>query len=83
MVSGEVLTVSLATGIRVRSLGKCEFDFTFANEVQHSGEFHIVPELSAHVVLGMPWLRDANPDIDWVTGSLLLRGCGVPVWGDM
>ena len=40
----------------------------------HTVDLFIVPELSMHVVLGMPWLRCYNPTIDWVAGRVTLSG---------
>jgi transposase InsO family protein len=35
--------------------------------------FQVVPGLVLDIVLGMPWLESANPDIDWVNGTITVR----------
>ena len=72
------MEVRLATGIVVYSTQVASSCVTFGNGVAHSVPFRVVPELSAGVILGMPWLRTVNPRIDWVLGTVWF-GDDVPV----
>ena len=49
----------------MKSAGLCIVQWWFANGVEQIGEFYVVPELNYHLVFGMPWLKAANPVIDW------------------
>ena len=40
----------------------------FGNNFSCTVNFAIVPNLSASVILGMPWLSSVNPSIDWRRG---------------
>ncbi|KAI9034793.1 retropepsin-like aspartic protease/reverse transcriptase [Aspergillus affinis] len=45
--------------------------------------FDVTPLGRYNVVLGIPWLRDYNPEIDWKTESLQFTKCECPRQGQM
>ena len=45
--------------------------FTIDSYSDHD-EFHVTPLSGFDIILGMPWLRRLNPNIDWTTGALCL-----------
>ena len=64
------MSVRLATGITVLSDRTVTLPVDFGGDVTCEITFHVVPELSYACIFGMPWLRDVNPDIDWVHGTV-------------
>ena len=37
----------------------------FAENVEYTVEFRVVPALNHQIILGMPFLHQVNPTIDW------------------
>lgn len=72
------LPIRLATGVMVYSTSVVRAQVSFGIGIVHEIEFRVVPELSVGVILGMPWLRERNPSIDWALGTVSL-GDGAPV----
>ena len=48
-------------------------------QVQQDIEFHVVPHLNHPLILGLQWLRIANPTIDWSMLNITLDGHTAPV----
>ena len=59
------MEVKLATGIRVLSAGEVNACVEFVPGCAHNVTLCVVPELAHPVVLGVPWLKVNNPNIDW------------------
>lgn len=47
-----------------------DIDCVLSDGLVHSVLCYVVPELTCPIVLGMPWLREHNPRIDWTTGTV-------------
>ena len=45
---------------------------------QEQINFNVTPLGQYNVVLGIPWLRNHNPDINWKTGQIFFMNCRCP-----
>lgn len=64
------MKVRLANGKTVRSIGVVDIECVLSDGLVHSVLCYVVPDLTCPIVLGMPWLREHNPCIDWTTGTV-------------
>ena len=74
------LTVTLANGSLVSSVSQYFLHLEIPSEISEQPvviEQHVcvLPNLTSDVILGMDWLEQNNPRIDWVANKLCL-GCG-------
>ena len=65
-----MLLVRLANGKTVSSTGVVKLECVLSDGLVQSVLCYVVPELACPIVLGMPWLREHNPRIDWATGTV-------------
>jgi hypothetical protein len=55
------------------TIQEAEVEFEFDKEIQQR-KFRVITETGTDLmVLGMPWLRDTNPEIDWQKRTVTLR----------
>ena len=66
------MTVQLADGTAVVSQSVAKVPVLFTHAVQHVIECRVVDKLSYPLVLGMDWLQQHNPVIDWVGYTVTL-----------
>ena len=71
------MDVKLATGIRVASQMEVVAAIQLMPDCVHNVTLRVVPELATSVVLGVPWLKEHNPVIDWQNGVVNLDHAGV------
>ena len=77
--ASEPLRVSLADNSVVLSMKIVVLSVQIGEHVQHDIEFHAAPRLNHPLILGLQWLRIANPTIDWSTINITLDGHTAPV----
>ena len=70
--SADCLPVTLADGSLVEVREVCELLVNFSPEYSCKVSCYVLPKLSSEVVLGMAWLRAANPVVDWSNYELVL-----------
>ena len=77
--ASEPLQVSLADNSVVLSTKIVVLSVQIGKHVWQNIEFHVVPCLIHPLILGLQWLRIANPTIDWSTLNITLDGHTAPV----
>ena len=77
--ASEPLWVSLADNFVVLSTKIVVLLVQIGNHIRRDIEFHIVPWLNHPLILGLQWIRIANPTIDWNTLNITLDGHTAPV----
>ena len=75
----EPLRASLADNSVVLSAKIVVLSVQIGEHVLQNIEFHVVPRLNHPLILGLQWLRIANPTIDWSTLNITLDGHTAPV----
>lgn len=67
-VSFNSFPLSLADGSSTQALGSIDLQVSFQGKLfKHN---FVVVNSPFNVILGIPWLQDTNPTIDWATGSV-------------
>ena len=64
-VKNKPLRVHLANGEVVVSQTVVKLQVKLADGLTMQLQFRVVPSLSCPVILGIPWLFEFNPQIDW------------------
>ena len=77
--ASEPLGVSLADNSVVLLTKIVVLSVQIGEHVQQNIEFHVVPRLNHPLILGIQWLRIANPSIDWSTLNITLDSHTAPV----
>ena len=77
--TSEPLQVSLANNSVVLSTKIAVLSVQIGEHVQQDIELHVVPRLNHPLILGLQWLRIANPTIDWSMLNITLDGHTAPV----
>ena len=77
--ASETLRVSLADKSVVLSTKIAVLSVQIGEHVRQEIEFHVVPRLNHPLILGLQWLRIANPTIDWSMLNITLDGHTAPV----
>ena len=77
--ASEPLRVSLADNSVVLSTKIAVLSVQIGEHVRQNIEFHVVPRLNHPLILGLQWLRIANPTIDWSTLNITLDCHTAPV----
>ena len=70
--------ISLADGSKLKTEGRVQFTLRCGG---YKGKIlaRVFPNLHKEIILGIPWLRQANPAIDWIQRRVTMvhRGCDV------
>ena len=77
--ASEPLRVSLADNSVVLSTKIAVLSVQIGEHVRQDIEFNVVPRLNHPLILGLQWLRIANPTIYWSTLNITLDGHTAPV----
>ena len=77
--ASEPLRVSLADNSVVLFTKIAVLSVQIGEHVRQDIDFHVVPHLNHPLILGLQWLRIANPTIDWSTLNITLDGHTAPV----
>ena len=64
-INAEPICVTLGNKFKVLSTKLAKLSILFASGAVQIVWCHIVPELSALVILGMDWLTQINPKTNW------------------
>ena len=64
-INTEPICVTLGNKSKVLALSLAKLSILFASGATQMVWCHVVPELSALVILGMDWLTQINPKINW------------------
>ena len=69
-------TVRMANGAKVISTHKTRLKFSMG-KFRTRAAFHVLPELEYDMVLGMSFIRELNPSIDWkqLSMTVVRRPC--------
>ena len=78
-VSHDCVKCSLADNSVVLSTEIAVLLVQIGEHVQQDIEFHVVPRLNHPLILGLQWLRIANPTIHWSMLNITLDGHIAPV----
>jgi len=70
--------VTLADGSKLRTEGRVQFQLRCGG---YKGKIlaRVFPNLHKEIILGIPWLREANPDIDWAQRRVTVASRGSDV----
>ena len=77
--SAEPLRVSLADNTVVLSTKLASVKITFDGSDTQEIEFRVVPRLNHPLILGLQWLRQTNPVINWTALRVTWQGHTKPV----
>ena len=77
--ASDLLRISLADNSVILFTKIAVLLVQIGEHVQQNVEFHIVPHLNHPLILGLQWLRIANPTIDCSTLNITLDGHTAPV----
>ena len=77
--ASEPLQVSLGDDSVVLSTKIVVLSVQIGEHVRQDIEFHVIPRLNHPLILGLQWLRIANPTIDWSMLNITLDGHTAPV----
>ena len=61
--NNSIFQVRLADGQVLKTLGTCEMNVCFG-KLRYVGTFHVLPG-AIPLILGMQWLGEMRPNIDW------------------
>ena len=67
------LAVTLANGTQVTTKLTCEVPMHFNANLMHLVTCHVVNNLTSSVVLGIDWLMEHRPEIDWPNYTVTLH----------
>ena len=68
------LQIRLADNSSVHSYTIAEVPVTIGDRNRRYIKFRVMPKLTHNCILGMEWLREANPTINWRTKTVELPG---------
>ena len=67
------LAVTLANGTQVTKKIRCKVPIYFNANLMHLVTYHVVHNLTSLVVLGIDWLMEHWPEIDWPNYTVILH----------
>ena len=73
MIEGSKLKTQLTTGHEFRIETKCLLPIAFDPGLEHVVDYYVVNKLTTPVILGMQWLQNYNPQVDWPNYVLTLQ----------
>ena len=73
MFEGNKLKVQLAMGHEFHTKNKYLLPITFDRSLEHIFNCYVVEKLTMLIILGMQWLKNYNPQVNWTIYALTLQ----------